>query len=1011
MEPQSLRYDDATVRKFVAATIVWGAVGMLVGLWIALQLAVPALNAAPYFTFGRLRPLHTNAVIFAFAGNALFAAVYYSSQRLLKARPIALLSKIHFWGWQAIITAAAITLPLGFTQGKEYAELEWPIDLAIAGVWVVFAVNFFAMVRDRREKHLYVALWFYIATIITVAVLHIFNSLAIPAGPLKSYSIYAGAQDAFMEWWYGHNAVAFFLTTPFLGLMYYFLPKVAERPVFSYRLSILHFWSLVFIYIWAGPHHLHYTALPAWASSLGMIFSVMLWMPSWGGMINGLLTLRGAWHKVAADPVLKFFVVAITFYGMSTFEGPMLSIKSVNALSHYTDWNIAHVHGGALGWVGFMTWGMIYWLVPRLYQTKLYSTKWATTHFLISTIGIVVYVIAMWASGITQGLMWRAFDATGRLQYPDFLEIVTRVMPMYWVRAAGGALYIAGVLLGAFNVFKTWQTRPATYAEVEVAVPPMIRLATPASEGGGHWHRRFEGLPAVFSVLVALAIIVASLFEILPTFLIADNVPKIKTVKPYTPLELYGRDIYLREGCYSCHSQMIRPFIDETVRFGTGDEPAPYSMAGEFIYDHPFQWGSKRNGPDLARESGRRDVLWHVRHIKNPRVTSPGSVMPSYPHLLTDDIPWDVIQPRVNAMVTLGVPYDDAARAGAAQLARTQADAVAAKLITAGGPHLEQKEVLALIAYLERLGADVKLDKASADEAFPVLSATSACASPTPSPTTLGLLRAYLDGAALPSEPAGTPPVDDPALRARGKQVYLANCTPCHGETGDGDGPLANTLSEAPAVLKNRTFEIHSTEHEALPTDTDLFRTITRGVHGTGMPPWFALPEVDRWALVAYIKTIAKPFLDDSAPPSLTVPEAPAITPERLRHGKQVFQTAGCASCHGNEGRGDGLAAGTLHYANGQSARPRDLRGAHYHRGSQLPDLWLTLMAGLDGTPMGSFAKVLPPDDIWDVAMFVNSISPHYVDQPTLRCLARPDPSADELIGIRSLMHTLHPAP
>ena len=359
MSNETLRYDDAIVRKFLAATILWGAVGMLVGLWCALQLAVPQLNFAPYFTFGRLRPLHTNAVIFAFAGNAIFAAVYYSSQRLLKARPLAALSKIHFWGWQSIILAAAITLPLGFTQAKEYAELEWPIDLAIAVVWVTFAVNFFAMVRNRREKHLYVALWFYIATIITVAILHIFNNLALPAGAFKSYSIYAGVQDAFMQWWYGHNAVAFFLTTPFLGLMYYFLPKAAERPVYSYRLSILHFWSLVFIYIWAGPHHLHYTALPQWASTLGMIFSVMLWMPSWGGMINGLLTLRGAWNRVAEDPVLKFFVVGITFYGMSTFEGPMLSIKSVNALSHYTDWNIAHVHGGALGWVGFMAFGMI----------------------------------------------------------------------------------------------------------------------------------------------------------------------------------------------------------------------------------------------------------------------------------------------------------------------------------------------------------------------------------------------------------------------------------------------------------------------------------------------------------------------------------------------------------------------------------------------------------------------------------------------------------------------------
>ncbi len=722
MSKETLKYDDAIVRKFVTATIVWGAVGMLVGLWCALQLAVPALNLGEYFTFGRLRPLHTNAVIFAFAGNAIFAAVYYSSQRLLKARPLATLSKIHFWGWQAIIAAAAITLPLGFTQGKEYAELEWPIDLAIAVVWVTFAVNFFAMVRNRREKHLYVALWFYIATIVTVAILHIFNNLVIPSGLFKSYSIYAGVEDAFMQWWYGHNAVAFFLTTPFLGLMYYFLPKAADRPVFSYRLSILHFWSLVFIYIWAGPHHLHYTALPQWASTLGMIFSVMLWMPSWGGMINGLLTLRGAWNKVAEDPVLKFFVVAITFYGMSTFEGPMLSVKSVNALSHYTDWNIAHVHGGALGWVGFMVFGMVYWLVPRLFQTQLYSKKLATTHFWIATIGIVLYVVSMWAAGISQGLMWRAFDETGRLQYPDFLETVTRLVPMYWVRALGGSLYIAGLLVGAYNIYRTWKSRPAQYADIEVDVPPMIRAAKVEAKQARalereahapqHWHRKWEGLPALFTTLTILAVVVASAFEIVPTFLIADNVPRIKTVKPYTPLELYGRDMYIAEGCYNCHSQMIRPFIDETVRYGANGKPAEYSKAGEFVYDHPFQWGSKRTGPDLAREGGRRDELWHLRHLEDPRSTSPGSVMPPYGHMLRNDIDFDVIQNRIDAMAMLGVPYGKDALADAPGMARTQANELAQKLRAAGGPDgMADKEVIAMIAYLQRLGVDIRLSQ------------------------------------------------------------------------------------------------------------------------------------------------------------------------------------------------------------------------------------------------------------------------------------------------------------
>ncbi len=723
MSNEKIRYDDATVRRFVTATIVWGAVGMLVGLWIALQLAAPQLNLGKYFTFGRLRPLHTNAVIFAFAGNAIFAAVYYSSQRLLKARPVEWLSKLHFWGWQLIIVAAAISLPLGYTQGKEYAELEWPIDIAIAVVWVAFGVNFFAMVRNRREKHLYVALWFYIATIITIAVLHIFNNLVIPAGIFKSYPIYAGVQDAFMQWWYGHNAVAFFLTTPFLGLMYYFLPKAAERPVFSYRLSILHFWSLVFIYIWAGPHHLHYTALPQWASTLGMIFSVMLWMPSWGGMINGLLTLRGAWDKVAAEPMLKFFVVGITFYGMSTFEGPMLSVKSVNALSHYTDWNIAHVHAGALGWVGFMSVGMIYWLVPRLFQTPLYSKKLATTHFWVATIGIVLYVISMWAAGITQGLMWRAFDDTGRLQYPDFLETVTRLVPMYWVRALGGALYIIGMLIFAYNVYRTWKARPAKYTDVEIDVPPMIRAEKQRIrdertlekhvKSPEHWHRKWEGLPAMFTVLVVIAVVAASAFEIIPTFAL-DDIPKIKTVKPYTPLELYGRDIYLSEGCYNCHSQMVRPFIDETVRYGKGGKPAEYSKPGEFIYDHPFQWGSKRTGPDLAREGGRRDELWHLRHFEDPRSTSKKSVMPSYAHLLRDDVDWDVIQQRVDAMAMLGVPYDAQALADAQGLAHRQAETLAAQLVQQGGPAgMADKDVIALIAYLQRLGKDIALDGAS----------------------------------------------------------------------------------------------------------------------------------------------------------------------------------------------------------------------------------------------------------------------------------------------------------
>ena len=580
-------------------------------------------------------------------------------------------------------------------------------------MWVLFAVNFFGTVARRRERHLYVALWFYIATIVAITVLHVLNNLVVVAGPFKSYPIYAGVQDAFMQWWYGHNAVAFFLTTPFLGMMYYFLPKAANRPIFSYRLSILHFWTLVFIYIWAGPHHLHYTALPAWASTLGMLFSVMLWMPSWGGMINGLLTLRGAWHKVTEDAVLKFFVVAITFYGMSTFEGPVLSIKSVNALSHYTDWTIAHVHAGALGWVGFMIFGMMYWLLPRLFQAELWSRRLAELHFWIGTVGILLYIVAIYAAGLTQGLMWRAFDETGRLAYPDFIETTVRLIPMYWVRVIGGSLYIAGLVLLGVNVLMTWRARPARYAEPVHEAPALTsaRTAGPAAGGAGWagWHRRWEGLPLTFSVWVAVAVAVASLFEILPMFLIQSNVPTIASVHPYTPLELAGRDIYVAEGCNNCHSQMIRPIRAETMRYGE------YSKPGEFVYDHPFLWGSRRIGPDLHRVGGKYPHLWHVRHMQDPRSTTPQSIMPAYPWLARDHVDWRAVGRGVAAQVTLGVPYARDTAANAAALARAQGQQIAGEIVQQGGPAgLEETKVVALIAYLQRLGTDIKQTTATA---------------------------------------------------------------------------------------------------------------------------------------------------------------------------------------------------------------------------------------------------------------------------------------------------------
>ncbi len=716
VQGESFSYDDAIVRKFMVATFIWGLVGMLVGLLIALELANPAVNLGlPWLSFGRLRPLHTNAVIFAFAGNAFFTGAYYSSQRLLKTRMFSdALSRFHFWGWQIIIVCAALTLPLGYTQAKEYAELEWPIDIMIAVVWVVFAINFFGTIAKRRERHLYVAIWFYIASIVTVAILHIFNNLSIPVGPLKSYSIYAGAQDAFMQWWYGHNAVAFFLTTPFLGLMYYFLPKAADRPVFSYRLSILHFWTVVFLYIWAGPHHLHYTALPEWASTLGMLFSVMLWMPSWGGMINGLLTLRGAWKKVVEDPVLKFFVVAVTAYGMATFEGPMLSVKSVNALAHYTDWIIAHVHTGALGWNGLLTFGMMYWLMPRLFQTKLHSQKMAEVHFWFATFGIILYATAIYSAGLTQGLMWRAFDETGRLQFPDFVETVVKLLPMYWARAAGGTLYLVGMVLFGYNMLMTWRKRPAKY-EVPVQTAPALISpyppppATAPAPGGvltrfsrAAYHRTWERLPLTFTVLVVVAVVVASLFEIIPTFLIKSNIPTIASVKPYTPLELAGRDLYIREGCFNCHSQMIRPLRHETERYGE------YSKPGESVYDHPFLWGSRRIGPDLAREGGKYPDLWHVRHMDDPRSITPKSIMPSYAWLAKNPLDFGGIQKRVDVMAMLGVPYGDAVNRAEA-MAHNQAQALAKSIESQGGPKgLGDREIIAMVAYLQRLGVDIK---------------------------------------------------------------------------------------------------------------------------------------------------------------------------------------------------------------------------------------------------------------------------------------------------------------
>lgn len=703
---EKFNYDNKIVRNFAVATVVWGLIGMTVGLLIATQLFQPDMNlGSQYTTFGRIRPLHTNAVIFAFVGNGIFMGVYYSLQRLLKARMFSdMLSNIHFWGWQLIIVAAAITLPLGMSTSHEYAELEWPIDIAITLIWVVFGINMFGTIIKRRERHMYVAIWFYIATFVTVAVLHIVNSFQLPISAFKSYYLYAGVQDALVQWWYGHNAVAFFLTTPYLGMMYYFLPKMAQRPVYSYKLSILHFWSLIFIYIWAGPHHLLYTALPGWAQSLGVVFSIMLIAPSWGGMINGLLTLRGAWDKVREDTNLKFMVVGITAYGMATFEGPMLALKQINAIAHYTDWIVAHVHVGALGWNGFLTFAILYWLIPRIYRTEIFSKKLVAFHFWIGTLGILFYAIPMYLSGFTQGLMWKEFTPEGMLRYPNFLETTLQLLPMHMFRAIGGGLYLIGVIVMTYNLVKTIGAGKLVADEPAEAMS-LEPVFVPASFEKS-WHRSLERKPMYFMVLSLIVILIGGMIEMMPTFMISSNIPTISSVKPYTPLELQGRDIYIREGCVSCHSQMIRPFRSESERYGE------YSKAGEFVYDHPHLWGSKRTGPDLQRQGGKYSNAWQFNHLMDPTTMSPGSIMPPYPWLIDQTLDISTTVSKINAMRTLGVPYEPLyEQKGNADL-KKQAESITANLAKDNIKVNSDKEIIAIIAYLQRLGTDIKANGA-----------------------------------------------------------------------------------------------------------------------------------------------------------------------------------------------------------------------------------------------------------------------------------------------------------
>lgn len=741
METQKFSYDNSIVRAFLYATVIFGIIGFTFGLTAALMLFYPELpefflgtddptikslaagniegliNSQGAFGFGRIRMLHTSAVVFAFVGNCIFAGAYYSLQRLLKARMYSdAISWAHFWTWQIMIVAVVITFFMGINTSKEYAEHEWPIDILITVSWVLFGINMFGTIAKRRVRHLYVAIWFYIGTWIAVAMLHIFNNLEVPLTMWKSYSAYAGVKDALVQWWYGHNAVAFFLTTPILGLMYYFLPKAADRPVFSYKLSIIHFWSLIFVYIWAGPHHLQYTALPAWAQALGTGFSIMLIAPSWGGMLNGLLTLRGAWDKVREDPILKFFVVAITCYGMATFEGPILATKTLNKIGHYTDWVIGHVHLGALGWNGFIAFGMIYYMLPIMWRTKLWSTKLANWHFWLGTLGIIFYAVPLYIAGFTQGLMWKQFNPDGTLVWKNWLDTVTAIIPYYIMRFVGGSLYITGAILMAINVVATVR-KGSFQKDLPAEAPALANISNSRKEGEGT-HLWLERMPVLLSILAFIAVAIGGAVQIIPTLTVKENVPTISAVKPYTPLELEGRDLYIREGCNSCHSQMIRPFRDEVVRFN--GKNGQYSKAGEFVYDRPFLWGSKRTGPDLHRQGGKNPSSWHYKHMYNPRSTSAGSIMPRYPWLIANDLDRSQMVNKLTLMKDVfDVPYTQAQIDTANVWADNQAkfivnqifsEAADLKQAYASRPEgeLEKKEIIALIAYLQRLGTDIK---------------------------------------------------------------------------------------------------------------------------------------------------------------------------------------------------------------------------------------------------------------------------------------------------------------
>jgi cytochrome c oxidase cbb3-type subunit I/II len=742
-------YSDRVARQFALAALAWGALGMAVGLLIALQLAFWPANLPPYLSFGRMRPVHTTAAVFAFAGNMIFAGVYYASQRLLQIRlPSPRLGAIHFWSWQLVAAAAVITTPLGHTQGVELAEPQWPLDIAMLGSWLVFAFHFFWMIKRRNQRRLHPALWFIVATILAFTAGHVASSLAVPVGALDSYSLFAGVQDAAVQSWYGHGAVTFLLTAPMFGLLYFLLPRAAGHPIHSYRLAIVHFWGLAFLFAATAPQQLLNTALPDWSQTAGAALGLLLLAPSWAGVLNGLLTARAAWSRLRGDPVLLFITAALLFQGLAALQAPLLGLRSVSGLAAYTDWTIGHVHATALGWDGLMAAALLYWMVPRLYGTKLHSRAAAGAHFYMAVVGILVYLSSMWIAGATQGLMWRAEGATGGLAY-TFVETLAALRVPYWARLGGGALYLAGFAVMIWNLAVTIRRGRAVDEEAEVEGPvdepaggarglvfaqPVLIAATVtglvvaaafanplAALGlvflagllglGGlagaavlgdrtrpTWHQELERRPLAFTALVAAAVLVGPVVEIAP-LLVRGPEPVAGESAPYSPLQLEGRAVYVAEGCHACHSQMIRPFLWEVARYGE------VSSASESLHDHPSQWGSRRIGPDLARVGGRYPDLWHYQHLVDPRAVTPGSTMPPYPHLVDRRVDLAATGGKMRALRAAGVPYEDRAIDRAAAAALAEARTIAAELRQTGGVDVApDSEMVALIAYLQRLG-------------------------------------------------------------------------------------------------------------------------------------------------------------------------------------------------------------------------------------------------------------------------------------------------------------------